>query len=283
MAEPHQEEVDMLTRRRSERRSALAEVQRRCGAITATAPTGKKSTRDKSSGKNHNHTQDKDKDTVTSDATTTEAFAFMDKVRSSHEKDFAELDEKQRLTENAESLRRFVRQLREVDAAIEDRMHAIQLFEGTQINQTGVSYWSNLHEMLEEDMFWKAEIEKRVSEHEDEQLACQLLLREKARLAQRSADTALSRKDEAQAKALLELELEFETATRRQIDNDEHSIALAKQLQEEFNKEMEGKQHEESDSNKSRKGSLSGQAVLSVVKGLLSRMKSSKQHKQLKK
>ena len=95
--------------------------------------------------------------------------------------------------------------------------------------------------LLEEDKFWKTEIEARLDEHMDEMLARRMLQQEKEDLKQRCVNSTPVRKDSEYAKQLYELEKEFEMATRLREDKDEESLKLAAKLQAEEEQEFEGK------------------------------------------
>jgi hypothetical protein len=86
---------------------------------------------------------------------------------------------------------------------------------------------------LEEDKFWRDEIEARLHEHLDELEARRLLRAQKEDRATQSAASSPARRDAAYALHLYEVEREFELATRRRVDADESSRELALRLQAE--------------------------------------------------
>ena len=84
--------------------------------------------------------------------------------------------------------------------------------------------------LLEEDKFWKLEIQKKIQESDDELVARGLIEKMQMDIVRESTTSSPAKRDADYALQVYETERAFELATRRHLDKDEESKRLALKL-----------------------------------------------------
>ena len=115
--------------------------------------------------------------------------------------------------------------LKEIELHIQQRL-------GRLSGDASFSSDNTVNEMslLEEDKFWKLEIQKKIQESDDELVARGLVEKMQMDIVRESTTSSPAKRDADYALQVYETERAFELATRRHLDKDEESKKLALKL-----------------------------------------------------
>lgn len=136
-----------------------------------------------------------------------------------------QIDDCENIAELKKYRRGLAKNLKEIELRIQQRL-------GRLSGDASFSSDNTVNEMslLEEDKFWKLEIQKKIQESDDELVARGLVEKMQMDIVRESTTSSPAKRDADYALQVYETERAFELATRRHLDKDEESKKLALKL-----------------------------------------------------